>query len=54
MLQRIVDHLNGLSAADRARVAAWLEQHGAGGLLDVRIRHRVRRVNNTIELVPGA
>lgn len=53
MLQRIVDHLDRLSPAERARVAAWLDGHGGRALLDVRIRHRVRRVNNTLELVPG-
>ncbi len=54
MLQRVVDHLNGLSSADRARVGVWLEQRGGGALLDVRIRHRVRRVSNTLELAEDA
>lgn len=54
MLQRVVDHLNGLSGADRARVAAWLLQRGGGALLEVGIRHRLRRVKNTLELADDA
>jgi glutathione S-transferase len=51
MLQRVVDHLHGLADGDRDRVADWLERQGGGALLDVRIRHPLRRVANGLELV---
>lgn len=49
-LQAVLDHLNGLVAADRQRADAWLETIGAGVLTSFRLPCRMARSNYRLVL----